>query len=809
MRGRHSPLATASQTPLLCWQSIASFAVPICQSDERIRRRLLASPRSVDCHVCTERVPVQLTVACNQGTHPVCADCLGLMVSTLAQSCMLLDASGDVKCRGCTGQACEGVLKAGEVATALQENRAQQQHFLNASRRHAAEAERALRAREVEELRGRILELDARGGAEAVDAHRKLVEEELNVMRCPRCRRAAEMVDFTACMALLWPKREGGCGAAICAWCLADCGEDAHRHVANCACNPRKPSVGGTEADFRKHEAAEQRRRALAYLAHKVPAGLRRAVWDAVKGLPAIREVGLQWADVDGESASTGNGEAGGAGNGEAASSGALEPRPGSVEVSTEAQLVAAMGRGGAVELGGRTVWLTAEAAVTRADGAVTIREGTLRVASAGLAEGYALGVRNGGELRLEGVRVVGTGVQCEGGGKVVLTNVHVIDAPLSGVRVEGIGSKVELEGGRIEGPQGGCGVMCVEGGRAKSSGVEIVDCRDSGVCVSGKGSAAIVRGGRIKGAKEQHGVACYSSGCAKVRDVDIAGCKGYGTYCDGGNLSHRRCNVSGCEAGSHDSRNTAKPEPVARAGTGTETGAGAAPSARPELAPATQPKPAPAAQPKPTSAAQPKPRSAAPPQPVPVTPPKPAPVAAPADLASRLGMGSNANPAPELNPLARLTELAQELSRGAGSTPDRQRGRGAVVGDHVTETEESIAVAGMGVIARATAFAGVGGMTGMGGGMQGAFAFSSTVVGQHGAGSAVSMEVRHVSGVAGQTAAGARMIHMSSSSSSGGSQGMSVRVTTTVTNRVNGSSRVQVSSGTGTPGGGVRIEEM
>ena len=75
----------------------------------------------------------------------------------------------------------------------------------------------------------------------------------------------------------------------------------------------------------------------------------------------------------------------------------------------------------------------------------MTVRNGTLRASSAALGEGYALRAAGGGPLRVEGVRVVGTGVQCEGGGHVVLTDAHVADAPKSGVRSTGTGSHATI----------------------------------------------------------------------------------------------------------------------------------------------------------------------------------------------------------------------------------------------------------------------------------------------------------------------------------------------------------------------------
>lgn len=48
---------------------------------------------------------------------------------------------------------------------------------------------------------------------------------------CPRCKQA--FVDFNGCCALYCSR----CPCGFCAWCLEDCGTDAHAHVANCRHN--------------------------------------------------------------------------------------------------------------------------------------------------------------------------------------------------------------------------------------------------------------------------------------------------------------------------------------------------------------------------------------------------------------------------------------------------------------------------------------------------------------------------------------------------------------------------------------------
>ncbi len=50
--------------------------------------------------------------------------------------------------------------------------------------------------------------------------------------KCPRCRNPFVFDADGECFAVAC-----ACGCGFCAWCLADCGADAHRHVANCAAN--------------------------------------------------------------------------------------------------------------------------------------------------------------------------------------------------------------------------------------------------------------------------------------------------------------------------------------------------------------------------------------------------------------------------------------------------------------------------------------------------------------------------------------------------------------------------------------------
>ena len=56
------------------------------------------------------------------------------------------------------------------------------------------------------------------------------IEEDILTLKCPRCRQA--FADYDGCAALKCHKP--GCNAGFCAFCLADCGHDAHHHITEC-----------------------------------------------------------------------------------------------------------------------------------------------------------------------------------------------------------------------------------------------------------------------------------------------------------------------------------------------------------------------------------------------------------------------------------------------------------------------------------------------------------------------------------------------------------------------------------------------
>ena len=117
------------------------------------------------------------------------------------------------------------------------------------------------------------------------EARKHLVEKVLTA-HCPRCGQA--YLDFDGCCALKCSR----CPCAFCAWCGADCGSDAHAHVARCRERPQ--GVDGLfprpwEA-FSAHRRQRCQRLARAYL-DQLPAAIRQCVCQELHA--ELRELGV------------------------------------------------------------------------------------------------------------------------------------------------------------------------------------------------------------------------------------------------------------------------------------------------------------------------------------------------------------------------------------------------------------------------------------------------------------------------------------------------------------------------------------
>ncbi|KAJ1428017.1 hypothetical protein B484DRAFT_348798 [Ochromonadaceae sp. CCMP2298] len=73
---------------------------------------------------------------------------------------------------------------------------------------------------------------------------RNKVIEDILTTKCPRCKKAFQ--DFEGCFALTC----SNCPCAFCAWCLADCGSNAHNHVASCSAKTNNDTYFGTKQEY-------------------------------------------------------------------------------------------------------------------------------------------------------------------------------------------------------------------------------------------------------------------------------------------------------------------------------------------------------------------------------------------------------------------------------------------------------------------------------------------------------------------------------------------------------------------------------
>eukprot|EP00808_Paulinella_micropora_P003138 g7125.t1 len=172
----------------------------------------------------------------NQPAHFACAACLSghVQAESLKEMDQLRKAEGKVWCplrlHGCEAkQPYEmGLLASRVTPEAFQ---AQIEAIRKVQEQKLSQDLEARYTQQLKEEMERYERLSAE--QRQVQQARVWIQEELLTLKCPRpnCRRA--FVDFDGCFALTC----GACGWGFCAWCLEDCGEDAHTHVARCNAN--------------------------------------------------------------------------------------------------------------------------------------------------------------------------------------------------------------------------------------------------------------------------------------------------------------------------------------------------------------------------------------------------------------------------------------------------------------------------------------------------------------------------------------------------------------------------------------------
>ena len=190
------------------------------------------SPQIRTCCICMEDgIPLSNGLECGRGQHFTCRACLERHVMEFSKSDMRTLQKTDAKLRCPKAPTeCKVVFSDAEIASAVPA--AAFDTFAQCRIRLievslSAEMERQKNAEVQRELE-RLLKMDEQ--QRRVHAKSREVFE-LLTDACPRCKQA--FVDFNGCCALSCSR----CPCNFCAWCLKDCGADAHAHVANCPHN--------------------------------------------------------------------------------------------------------------------------------------------------------------------------------------------------------------------------------------------------------------------------------------------------------------------------------------------------------------------------------------------------------------------------------------------------------------------------------------------------------------------------------------------------------------------------------------------
>eukprot|EP00041_Stephanoeca_diplocostata_P031446 m.979467 g.979467 ORF g.979467 m.979467 type:complete len:431 (-) comp23961_c0_seq53:2783-4075(-) len=106
--------------------------------------------------------------------------------------------------------------------------------------------------------------------------HNLGIVEKILTLRCPRCSTA--FVDFDGCLALTCCKNTCRCG--FCAWCLVDCGDDAHAHVPRCPERPPGDNLFGRKKDFDEHHRKRKARALQTYMKKPRSESVQQLLWD-------------------------------------------------------------------------------------------------------------------------------------------------------------------------------------------------------------------------------------------------------------------------------------------------------------------------------------------------------------------------------------------------------------------------------------------------------------------------------------------------------------------------------------------------
>ena len=232
------------------------------------------------CLICGDETPVAKGFSCdNDGgpSHFTCDECFTQHVkskvdSDLCELRLRKAAKGHVFCPSRRtdreGNAIDCTSSQVSEADVLQHARSAFDAFLK-NRDELLTIE--LRASITEEQK-KLLEAEkerlARMSAQEreVHLHRTHIVDEILTLKCPRPDCRAAFLDFEGCFALKCSQ----CNCGFCGWCLADCGRDAHAHVAACPHKVGGQMYHGSDQQFKQVHKPRREREVRNYLLRQI-----------------------------------------------------------------------------------------------------------------------------------------------------------------------------------------------------------------------------------------------------------------------------------------------------------------------------------------------------------------------------------------------------------------------------------------------------------------------------------------------------------------------------------------------------------
>lgn len=206
------------------------------------------------CNICLENHPNHRKYgAICSSNHFVCWDCLGDYIEAAEAADAIggyVDATGGLVCPEPNCKKHQQIYDQNLLRSSAPQAIFERLWNLKI-KIEANKAEQKVAAAAEEKLKIELDRIKSMGDTQRqVHFLRQKIIDDILTSRCPRCKQAYYYSDFDNCFALSCVNKS--CKAEFCAWCEEDCGEDAHRHVANCQYNTNRGHVHGSKQDLKK-----------------------------------------------------------------------------------------------------------------------------------------------------------------------------------------------------------------------------------------------------------------------------------------------------------------------------------------------------------------------------------------------------------------------------------------------------------------------------------------------------------------------------------------------------------------------------